>query len=460
MIDIFKQKKILFGVMLVIVLAGAFTFIRLFIYDSYRMPDTASPGTTAISDGSTLTLDIPDSALPSGVTKDQMVVEPIPVSELPEDIQDIDVVAAFRLTPDGLTFKEPVSFSIKTILKNNALLIIFHISEGQVEVVDNVSVVFDGNNQATITGSIAHLSIITVGGGLLTIFMPNNMGSHFVGESFRVPVIFDLNLAVDERTGKEPYASFRLNPEVTSAGFRSFVSFAPVKPDYIEKMPAVDTQISSDPPPPRSLDVRGEFTCAAVGDGEIVYMVWVIREGYSWGSFSGPMNISYHVSLKTQVNCIEPESPSTPTPTITPTPTPTPTTTAPPTTPTPACTWTCGSWGACSSSGTQTRSCTSSPSPCTGTNPNPTSQTCKPSCNIPAFQACANTFSLQGCIDACPYVDAACPPSAPPDTDCKETDKVCSDACWSEADAHVDSCLASNNCTKEEVIAGGGGAQR
>ena len=93
------------------------------------------------------------------------------------------------------------------------------------------------------------------------------------------------------------------------------------------------------------------------------------------------------------------------------------------------------------------------------TKPKPTTAP-KSSCNIPAFQECANTFSLQGCIDACPYVSATCPPGTSPDTDCKETDKACSDACWNKADAHIDSCLASNNCTKEEVIAGGGGAQR
>ena len=91
--------------------------------------------------------------------------------------------------------------------------------------------------------------------------------------------------------------------------------------------------------------------------------------------------------------------------------------------------------------------------------PSPTTAP-KSSCNIPAFRKCADTFSLQGCIDACPYVPTTCPPGTPPNTDCKETDKACSNACSNKADAHIDSCLASNNCTKEEVIAGGGGAQR
>jgi hypothetical protein len=41
-----------------------------------------------------------------------------------------------------------------------------------------------------------------------------------------------------------------------------------------------------------------------------------------------------------------------------------------------ACTWTCGGWGACQSNSTQTRTCTSSPSGCVGSNPYPTTQSC------------------------------------------------------------------------------------
>ena len=81
-----------------------------------------------------------------------------------------------------------------------------------------------------------------------------------------------------------------------------------------------------------------------------------------------------------------------------------------------------------------------------------------PACDIPAFKACADTFSLQGCIDACPYVSATCPPGTPPNTDCKGIDQGCVDTCSNKADTHLDGCLVSSHCTKEEVIAGGGGA--
>ncbi|MFA6251978.1 MAG: hypothetical protein WCX74_01070 [Candidatus Paceibacterota bacterium] len=42
-----------------------------------------------------------------------------------------------------------------------------------------------------------------------------------------------------------------------------------------------------------------------------------------------------------------------------------------------ACTWSCGSWDACHSNNTQYRTCSSSPSGCTGSNPYATSQRCQ-----------------------------------------------------------------------------------
>lgn len=78
-------------------------------------------------------------------------------------------------------------------------------------------------------------------------------------------------------------------------------------------------------------------------------------------------------------------------------------------------------------------------------------------CDFDSFKACANTFSLQGCINACPYVTRECPAGTSPNTECKETDKTCSDQCLTRADTHLDSCLKSNNCTKEEIQAGSGG---
>ena len=52
-----------------------------------------------------------------------------------------------------------------------------------------------------------------------------------------------------------------------------------------------------------------------------------------------------------------------------------------------ACTWTCGDWSACVN-GTQTRTCTSSPSGCTGDNLYPTSQSC--TVNVPVNAQCGS----------------------------------------------------------------------
>ncbi len=73
------------------------------------------------------------------------------------------------------------------------------------------------------------------------------------------------------------------------------------------------------------------------------------------------------------------------------------------------------------------------------------------SCNFAAFLSCRDTFNLQGCIDACPYVTKECPAGTPPNTECKETDPACSDGCWDMSNSHGASCAASAGCTMEQI---------
>jgi len=123
----------------------------------------------------------------------------------------------------------------------------------------------------------------------------------------------------------------------------------------------------------------------------------------------------------------------------------------PPTTPTPACTWTCGSWGACSSSGTQIRTCTSSPSPCTGTNPNPTSQACtpEPTCDTGALGSClsGNCIGVYG-----PGGSANCPEQ------CKINDVYDDNCMTNQCNVPYQNCIAACHtsnppCTLNEVYA-------
>ncbi|MBI4345015.1 MAG: hypothetical protein HY555_05485 [Euryarchaeota archaeon] len=425
MIDIFKQNKILLGVIIVIVLVGAF---RLFIYDSYRMPDAVSPGTAAISDGSTLTLDIPDSALPSGVTKNQIAVEPIPVSELPENLRWLDLSYAFRLEPDGLEFSGPIPFTLQIPTSKDGTIPIFLQVDGsgEIEALDNIVTEINENGEVFIHGAISHFSYVAIGWlGGFRVSMPESLGSHKVGESFTVPVTY----AIEEGTGFKAI-DVVLNPTNAGAsGFTGeslFIADAPVVPKKIRGLPEWNTRMTS----PRET-VYATFWCIAGGSGFIehtIYADYNLEVSIKYVSVYGPkVKSGIYQKIESPVECInqtttEPKSPSPP-----PSPLEPPTTSPPTSTPTPT------------------------------TTPTPTP---KPSCNIPAFQACANTFSLQGCINACPYVSTTCPPGTPPGTDCKKIDQSCSDACWSTADRHVDRCLASNNCTKEEVIAGGGGARR
>lgn len=78
----------------------------------------------------------------------------------------------------------------------------------------------------------------------------------------------------------------------------------------------------------------------------------------------------------------------------------------------------------------------------------------KQTCNFDGFVACRDKFNLQGCIDACPYVPITCSPGTPPNTDCKQTDQGCSDACWEKGNTHGAQCAKDNNCTPNEIDAG------
>ena len=92
-----------------------------------------------------------------------------------------------------------------------------------------------------------------------------------------------------------------------------------------------------------------------------------------------------------------------------------------------------------------------SPSITKSPSPLPTQSSPTLSCDLAAFFACRDIFNLQGCIDTCPLVSAACAPGTPPDTECKETEKACADTCWNKGNEHGSSCAAKNNCTIEEI---------
>ena len=83
--------------------------------------------------------------------------------------------------------------------------------------------------------------------------------------------------------------------------------------------------------------------------------------------------------------------------------------------------------------------------------PSPMPSSPPSSCNLAAFFVCRDTFNLQGCIDSCPLVSAVCAPGTPTDTECKETEKACADACWNKGYEHGSYCAEKNNCTIEEI---------
>ena len=75
----------------------------------------------------------------------------------------------------------------------------------------------------------------------------------------------------------------------------------------------------------------------------------------------------------------------------------------------------------------------------------------KPNCDFDGFVACRDKFNLQGCIDACPFVNRTCPEGTSPDTECKATDEECSNKCWDQGNSQGSQCAAMNHCSMKEI---------
>ncbi len=499
MVDIFKQNKILLGVVIVIALVGAF---RLFIYSPYRMPDTVSPGTVAVSDGTALTLNIPEAALPEGVNKSAIRGTALSVFELTERTQRLAeediVLSLIRLEPDGIEFSEPVRFTLSFKSEREVRPRVFNINNKGLEEITDFETTFDSQKKVmVVTGYVTHFSELAatkdksqesygefvrrsrehidyLQGKADSVTYYSDKAKYYRQMADAASKYADAQLELDRPDGEGvKYVRQRLDLvakyEKEGLDFDEYIDLVdeqfPPTPDFDAIAPKAleqyarnilndyDFRIKQEKDPFKRFDLvkeRLELTAdiykemqnpgfdervtLPLGRDELGESSLIVDQSESIikqiedlidAEQDRQKRDELIKRLKEIVDWFDRKStgaghdervvPST------------------------------GEWERLRERLSKKYSPPVPP---------------KPSCNIPAFQACANTFNLQGCINACPYVSAPCPPGTPPGTDCKKTDKGCSDACWSTADRHIDSCLASSSCTKEEVIAGGGGARR
>ena len=150
----------------------------------------SAPAGSAASDD--VTLSIPKDALPDGVSPSDIKIENITADDLVTQIEDANVVAAYRLLPDGLVLSEPATVSLQVPAANlSGGLLLVHLTKEGLSPIDDLTVTIDDAGEvATLQATISHFSDLTA---LQTTFfdfglvLTKNVWK--VGDSFGVSVV-------------------------------------------------------------------------------------------------------------------------------------------------------------------------------------------------------------------------------------------------------------------------------
>ena len=112
-----KKFIVILAPSLVILLAGMLLAVK-YATNSSKTPPQAE---------NSLAFYIPDSALPSEISKEQISAKPISTADFSSDELELGASFVFRMEPDGTQFNEPVSFSLTISVPDYAKPILFNV---------------------------------------------------------------------------------------------------------------------------------------------------------------------------------------------------------------------------------------------------------------------------------------------------------------------------------------------
>jgi hypothetical protein len=235
-------------------------------------PDADQPITVSAPAGSAasgdVTLAIPKDALPEGVAPSDIKIENITADNLVTLIQDAEVVAAYRLLPDGLVLSEPATVSLQVpVASLSGDLLLLHFTAEGLSPIDDLKVTTDDAGEvATLEATITHFSDLTaIQANFFDIGLNLTEYVYKVGESFPVSVSVH---ATQRGWGYEElehgFTTVKAAEPITLSGF------------WTGKPPALLPNLVEDRPPPSPL--AGDyyntqlFTCEEEARGvSVVY---------------------------------------------------------------------------------------------------------------------------------------------------------------------------------------------
>ncbi|MBI4322378.1 MAG: Ig-like domain-containing protein [Chloroflexi bacterium] len=281
-------------------------------------------------------LEIPDGALPSGVTIADISITDISAEARTGAPEENRPLAAYRLEPDGLEFNAPVNLTIRSQVTGSDLPIpmLLSVSGGTVEPLDDLEVEFwRETGTLEVRGTLVHFSTVVLAHGRHFRLSLDDVTDHAVGETFVV------GASVAKTGNINMYMVGDVRWEVRFVGeawdlngeFRAQPSYMPVLSprDRIYGHPG-DTIIW---PPTESYETQQSFTCVGPGTYSVGYWVHLVystvSEAYGYGDYLSftydPETVSVRASVYGEdAQCLAAPVPDAPPPSPTPTDAPPP----------------------------------------------------------------------------------------------------------------------------------------
>lgn len=286
--------------------------LAVFLYFSFS-PKSAEVLEFKLSD-SVATLNLPPGSLPSGVQADALKIMEAVKDEAQLKAADGSEISIYKLEPDGLVFKKPVTVSFTFAKVGDAVPLIFFISpENDIELLGKTSIVIDRKTKRTaVSVDIGHFSNIAVSwGGLFEVEMPD-ITNKTVGQTFEVPVrvrklrttaVFQSD-STDIRREVEVLGWY-LGGEYSAAGT--------IFPDWIGNMP-YRTRIEGD-----NHSATSSFSCQGTNtNNDIRYYAsieYIIEMTSTHRGYEVTQPVAYPLSdivVADAFECLEPEHEGTP----------------------------------------------------------------------------------------------------------------------------------------------------
>ncbi len=240
---------------------------------------------SVVSPDGEVTLEIPSQALPKGVSNKDIHVRRLETGEIPGSISKFNTAAVYSLEPHGIIFTKPVSVSVAYNSVSNVMPFLLHFDGDTATVPRKMAVSVDyTNKKAVYSGYISSFSFLMLVTDIgwsapLALELPEDLGTHMVGESFPVTASI-VKFNASRRTfhdsapsiqvgsyeiifggdGEVVY-SFTEDPKVTGR----FNAIGPVEPKQYIDAPALSavTGIVE--------EIERDFTCTEEGSALISY---------------------------------------------------------------------------------------------------------------------------------------------------------------------------------------------